>query len=327
MSYTLVKCLRSEYAVDWDIVERLCMSYHISLSQLDDSRNITWSESTWNPFRMVASKLTLPELTTVEVDWDKVRHDAQSACVSDMFKYSQNAAKDMPGIAEDVKWKVKQTSVNRNNFTNNLKDVQSANTTELQRVEDKYTGIIDVLQFIRDTSADVVTIGATIATGGAAVELLGTSSALKGIYKYQDTGKSGSAVLCGAGSMILGVFKISGAALIIVQGVLETGTSLLAGDTFARAIGKDALKIASAGSAQALFNASWVKTVFAKIPIPFSVFSVVSREGVNVMETDMADKLVEKGARKLAEGGTRRAFPPSDQWRPRMINHRPFLLV
>jgi hypothetical protein len=186
----------------------------------------------------------------------------------------------------------------------------------MQRAENDYTGLIDACRFIRDTSADVVAIGSTIATGGAAVGLLGASSTLKGVYKYQDTGSAGSALLYGAGSMVLGAFKISGAklttggeyALIIAQGFLDTGTSLTAGDNFARSIEKGALKIASAGSAQALFSASWVKAVFSKMPIPFNVFSVRSQGGVNVMQTDIADKLVEKGAKKLVEKGIKKSI-------------------
>ena len=111
--------------------------------------------------------------------------------------------------------------------------------------------------------------------------------------------------------MALGAFKISGAklttggeyTLIIAQGFLETGTSLTAGDNFAKAIEKGGLKIASQGAAQALFSSSCVKTVFSKMPIPFNVFSVTSHEGVNVMQTDIADALLEKTAKKLTEKG------------------------
>lgn len=307
MSYTFVKSINAEYAVDWEVIERFCLSYWTTYHQLSLADTVKLSESSWyNPFSW-----SLPAIRTVDVDWDKVRTAARTACASDMSTYTYRAARDMRGIALDVKWKVEQTAANRRAFINTLKDVQSENITEMQRAESDYTGLIDACRFIRDTSADVVAIGSTIATGGAGVGLLGASSALKGVGKYQDTGKAGSAVLYGAGSMVLGAFKVSGAklttgseyTLIMAQGFLETGSSLTAGDGFAKAIQKGGLKVASAGTAQALFSASWVKTIFSRMPIPFSVFSITSRQGVNVMETDMADTLLEKTAKKMTEKG------------------------
>ena len=118
-------------------------------------------------------------------------------------------------------------------------------------------------------------------------------------------------MLSGVGSMMLGAFKIGGAkvkkgveyALIVAQGLLEAGTSLTAGDNFAKAIEKGGLKIASAGGAQALLSASWVKAVFSKVPVPFTVWGPAKRVGDIVIQEDVADAVVEKTTKKLIDKG------------------------
>ena len=301
MSYSLVKSVSAEYAVDWEVIERFCKSYWLTYYQSLYSSTTSMSESTWyNPFSW-----SLPTLYTLDVDWDKARSAAQSATASDLSGYSQNAAREMRDIALEVKWKVEQTAVNRRNFTDALKAVQAASLAEMERASDDYTGLIEACRFVRDTSANVVAIGSTIATGGAAVGLLGVSSSLKGYGKYQDTGKAGPAVLYGAGSMLVGAFKVGGTtlkpagefALIIGQGALEAGTSFAAGDSFAKAVEKGGLKVASTGAAQMIFSASVVKRFFSKMPIPFNV-TVTNTEG---LATDKANVLVEKISKKMTE--------------------------
>ena len=302
MAYTLVNCLGTEYAVDWDTVERLCMSYWRSCHQYDLASATTISESTWyNPLSW-----SLPSIRTIDVPWEKVRDLAQKSCSKDMADYRRTASRDMRGVALDVKWKVEQTARNRRLFTDYLRDVQSENMTEIDKAVDDYQGLIEAARFVRDTSADVVAIGSTIATGGAAAGLLGASSAMKGWGKYQDTGCVGAATLYGAGSLVLGAFKVGGArlttggeyTLIVVQGTLEAGTSLVAGDTFATAIQRGGLKIATAGGAQAVFGSAVVKQVFSRMPIPFNVW--VQQSG-QTMWVDEANELAAKTAKKLTE--------------------------
>jgi hypothetical protein len=206
---------------------------------------------------------------------------------------------------------VDQSRAMKRSFQDWLRSIQSTNIESMNKAESDYTGLIDACRFVRDTSADIVAIGSTIATGGAASGLLAGSSALKGIYKYQDSGSVGGAILYGAGSMALGAFKVSGAklttggeyALVIAQGFLEGGTSLASGKSFGDAVKSGGLKIAGSGGAQAIFGSGLVKRVFARIPIPFTIFSPKVRAGADFMAEDVADKLVEKTAKKLTEKG------------------------
>jgi hypothetical protein len=325
MAYSIVKCVGTEYAVDWEVVERFCLSYWKTYYQLRCSETIRMSEPSWyNPFSW-----KLPEIANLEVDWDAVRSSAQRACASDMFAYSRKASTSMRDIAWELKYKVEQTAVLRRRFVEQLKDIQSANLSAVDNSINEYTGLIEASRFIRDTSADVVAIGSTIATGGAAAGLLGASSAMKGLGKYQDTGKVGASILYGGGSMLLGAFKVSGAkltsggeyTLIIAQGVLESGTSLVAGDSFGKAMETGGLKIASSGTAQALFSTEWMKRIVTRLPVPMNVWVNKQNDGVNQMFVDEGTELFGKVGKKLTEKGTkaglvaatRRPTPASQQ--------------
>jgi hypothetical protein len=313
MSYVLVTSGRTEYAVDWDIVERFCKSYWSAYYQDQYSTLNKLSESSWyNPFSW-----SMPEIQTVDFDWAKVKSSTQTAVARDMSEYKRGATSDMRSVAYDVKYKVEQTAFLKRSTKDWLREIQDANISAMQKSEDNYTGLIDACKFVRDTSTDIVAIGSTIATGGAAVPLLGASSMLKGVYKYQDTGKAGAAVLYGAGSMVLGAFKIRGAnltsggeyTLVIAQGILEGTTSMASGKSFGDAVADGSLKIASAGASQAIFSNGVVKEIFGRMPVPFTVFSVTSRSGVEYMAEDIADKLVEKTSKKLVEKGVKAAVP------------------
>lgn len=307
MGYQMVNCLGTDFAVDWDVIERLNMSYWHTQYQLQHSEIVETSDRNWNPLSW-----SLPTMRNVEVEWDKVRQDAHAACIHDMFDYGKRATLEMRDIAIDMSYKVAKTAGNKREFANIMKGVQSDNTSAIDESVGSYQTMVDALRFVRDTSVDIVMIGSTIATGGAAAGLLGAGSTLKGVYKYQDTGSAGAAVLYGGGSLVLGVFKLDGAklgaageaALIVAQGALETGTSLAAGDTFAKAIEKGGLKIASQGTAQLVFSSTVVKNVFDKMPIPFTVFASTKDMPPGMM-VDVANSLLEKTGKKLLEKGTK----------------------
>ena len=97
MSYQLVNCLGTEFAVDWDVIERLNMSYWRTHYQLYHSETVETSDRNWNPLSW-----SLPTVRTIEVDWDKVRNDAHTACVKDMFDYSSRANREMRDVANDM---------------------------------------------------------------------------------------------------------------------------------------------------------------------------------------------------------------------------------
>jgi hypothetical protein len=311
MSYSIVNSSGTDYAVDWGVVERLCRSYYTSYYQLLYADTTLVSERTWNPLTW-----SLPMIRSVDIPWDKVRSNAQVAAANDMPTYARWSKTDMRGVALDLKSKVEQTAVFRRALVAFLKEIQAGNMDQVEKAVNDYTGLADAARFCRDTSAEIIAIGSTIATGGGAVGLLGASSVMKGFGKYQDTGSVGAAALYGTGSLVIGAFKIGGAklttsgeyTLIIVQGSLETGTSLVAGDTFSASIEKGGLKIASSGAVQAVFGTQFAKQVFSRIPVPFNVWALRKSDGVNTLYEDEASTLLEKTTKKLAEKSAAKAL-------------------
>jgi hypothetical protein len=304
MAYQLVNSGRQQYAVDWDVLERFCRSYWFNYYQHEYANSSTMSETHWyNPFSW-----KLPDITTIDINWDRVQADAQTAVAKDMLAFAGRSATDMRGIAYEMRDRLELTVKYKNLLRDWLIDVQRSNLTSMHQAVKDYDGLIDAFKFVRDTSADVVVIGSTIATGGAAgAGLLAGGSVLKGAYKYQDEGKVGAAVLYGGGTMLLGAFKIQPKALtaggeyvlIVAQGALETGTSLASGKRFAESVLNGGLKVLGTGAAKALFGTSLVKTIFAKMPIPFAVL----HRDPDGQLVNVANDLVKKTAQKLAEKG------------------------
>jgi len=309
MAYTMIDNYGTQFAVDWETVARLNSSYHRSDYQWGLSTVTKMSESAWyNPFSW-----SLPTTKTVEVEWPKVRERAKYASYADMDYFRGLASRDMRAVAEEVRYQVEQTSANLAQFKRQLKEVQIENAAAIEESVDDYEGLIEAAKFVRDTSADIVVVGSTIATGGAAAGLLGAGSVMKGIAKYQDTGSAGAALLQGGGTLFLGSFKIGGAkltagaeyTLIIAKGALEAGTSLVAGDSFGTAVEKGSLKIASAGAAQFVFSAPLAKTVFERMPLPFTVWSTKIVTDSGWMQTDVANKVAAGVTKKLFERGVK----------------------
>lgn len=307
MAYTMVENYGTQYAVDWDVLARLNHSFHRSDCQWRLAQVTDMSETNWyNPFSW-----SLPTTKTVDVDWPKVRVESKQASDVDMASFRHLSKTDMRAVAEEIQYQLGETSANLRQFKNELKEVQAANAAAIDESVDDYDGLIEASRFIRDTSADIVAVGSTIATGGAAAGLLGASSALKGVGKYQDTGSAGAAVLYGGGSLILGVFKVGGGkltagaeyTLIMAKGVLESGTSLVAGDSLGTAIGKGGLKIACAGTAQLVFSAPIARKVFERMPLPFTIWSTRVETGSGWMQTDIANKVAAGVSKKLFERG------------------------
>jgi len=306
MAYTMFENYGRKYAVDWDVLARLNLSYHKSDYQWRLSGVQSMSEKTWNPLSW-----WLPTTRTVEVDWPNVRLQAKQASDADMASFRNLSSRDMRAVAEEIQYQMGETSANLRQFKDQLKEVQAVNAAAIDEAVDDYDGLIETSRFIRDGSADIVAVGSTIATGGAAAGLLGASSALKGVGKYQDTGSAGAAMLYGGGSLIFGVFKIGGAklttgaeyTLIVAKGVLESGTSLVAGDSLGKAIEKGGLKIACAGAAQMVFSAPLAKKIFERMPLPFTIWSTKVDTGSGWMQTDIANKAVAGISKKLFERG------------------------
>ena len=335
MTYEVIKNPAAEYAVDWPTIERLNRSFRLAEETWLNARDVRINESTWyNPFSW-----SLPTIINIEVDWEQVRKAADAASRADMMTFRQLAARSMDTVAVEMMTRVRNTHGYRDKFKDFMRWAQKMNSGSLQAAEDSYTDLIQASRFIRDTSADVVGIGATLMTGGAAgVAWMGASSTLKGVAKYQDARMAGASteraatagVLNFAGQFAFGAFKLKPAFgmakltlkgdyyLILAQGVFETGVSWVAGDGLAKAAQKGALKIVGDGGAKFLANTGVGKALLDKMPAPVTWVKQKTGDASHKMWVDegkaMTGKVVEKvGANygsKIAGPNLLAAAPP-----------------
>jgi hypothetical protein len=74
---------------------------------------------------------------------------------------------------------------------------------------------VKVATVVRDTSAEIVMVGATYVTGGAAAPLLtGLGAGMKGAFVYQDTGKADKALATFSTNLLLGAADLKVGAAI-----------------------------------------------------------------------------------------------------------------
>ncbi len=150
--------------------------------------------------------LDSPPWHRVEVDWPKVREtvDKESVQLYSNWKNLQTfealfealvdfraKAKKYEGIASDQLSLASKISL----------EASKAYVEELDKS-------IKFLQNVQGASAQLLVLGSTILTGGAAVAALGAGSALTGVGKYQETGQVGSAIFAGSATMIVGSLGI-----------------------------------------------------------------------------------------------------------------------
>jgi len=313
MAYELVTTRSGqEYAVDWNVVSKLVLSYHRSCYQIEKAE----ARRSWEGSITSISSWGLPVLHNIEVDWDAVRERSNVSAFADLFRFRNMADRSVADVAVELKAMVTQTAINRRNFADWMKEVQASNMIAMDASVDSYQGIIDALRFTRDLSADFVAVGSTIATGGAAAAMLGGSAAMKGTAKWQDTGNVGAAVLYGVGSLALGAFKIGGKALssgmewtlIVVEAGLESTTSFVAGDTLDKVVEAGVLKFASVGAAQAIFGHGPVKAFIDKAALPASLTAKVNKSWLselvsNPLVPETGKQIVEKGSAAMMQAG------------------------
>ena len=308
MAYWMLQNDRASYAVDWDIIHRLVRGYHRANLRDTHSRVVTTSDSTWfNPFSW-----SLPDIRSMEVDWDKVSTQSSTAADDDFNRLAELGTRDVRGMHRDLKWMVSDTSRRTTAFTDKLGALQTENMSRISSAVDSYGGQIEAAKFVRDTAADGLMVGATIITGGGAgVAILGSGSALKGWAKYQDTDnlsedrRLGSAFATGVGNFVFGAFKLGGrtlsvgeeAVVVIMQAKWETGVALAEGKSIGQALATGSLKLAGP-FVDRVFKLLPVKTMIERACVPIVITIATKNDGIENVASTMASKWLGKVAQK-----------------------------
>ena len=299
MAYWLLENDSATYAVDWDIVLRIVRSFHRARARFDCAESKASSESAWySPLSWA-----LPEVTSIEVDLNRVRSQVNRFGDADFSHLAQLGTRDVPEMARQLRWMVSETSRLTTNFLNWQATTQSENSARMQAAVDTYSGAIEVARFVRDTSADGLMVGSSILTGGGSLALLGGASALKGYGKYQDTDKVGAAMLYGVGNLVFGAFKLGGgklslreeAVVVIMQAKWETGVALAEGKSLGDALAIGSLKLAGP-FVDRFFKVPILQTAIQRWSIPITVGANlgVAQNVVGDVTTKMLSKITQK---------------------------------
>jgi len=312
MAYEIVQNGNTQFAIDWDIVHRLRRSYWTACLQYQYSNEVTMSDSHWyNPMSW-----SLPDVSQIEVDWERVRRDAALNTDQEVQSMRQQAKHDARKVARDLAWGTDEAARYKELFIDWMGEVQTQNMHNINKAVDDYESKIEIARFVRDTSADGLMVGASVMSGGAALGVMSAGSFLKGQAKFQDSGSVGAGVMEGAGSFVFAYVKLGkkfsfkqDMVLALVQASYKTGTELVGGASFGKAALSGALKL-TGPSVERLFKIGPTKTLFDKAAMPI----VITYGGENIASTALskfAGKTVQ--TRLIEKAGKNWLLGPSPQ--------------
>jgi hypothetical protein len=315
MGYELLANGPTQFAVDWDIVSRIVRSYHTASLQLAYAREISMSQSHWyNPMTW-----SLPDISHVEVEWHRVRRDAEAFARQDVRNMQVEAKYNAPRIARRLEALIDITAQKKETFIDWIGTVQTQNMVSITKAVEDYASSAEMAQFVRDTSADGLMVGASVMTGGGAAAALGGASFVKGVCRFQDSASVGASVMEGAGSFAFAYVKLGKTytfsqemVLALVQAPWTTGTELVGGSTISKAVASGAVKL-TGPSSDALFKLGPAKTLFDKVAVPI----VINYGGENVaskfLSTLASETLQSRVIERAAKNGGNAAHSPADE--------------
>lgn len=304
MAYESVMVGTTEYAIDWVVIHRLMRSYWTAKLQLEYGNEVDMTDSHWyNPLGW-----QLPDVSSVEVDWQAVRRDSQVNADKDIDRMRQQAKSDPVGVAYEIEDRIDEAAKLKEEYLDWMGHVQTQNMININNAVDAYEADIQIAKFVRDTSADGLMVGAAVMTGGAGTAVLGGGSFLKGVGKFQDRGSVGAGVMEAVGSFVFAYVKLGKSfsfkqdmVLALVQASWKTGTELVGGDTVGSAALQGALKL-TGPSVDRLTKLGPAKTIFDKVAVPVEITYVNKNVGAEFFRREAAkftqSQLIEKTARK-----------------------------
>jgi hypothetical protein len=245
------------YAIDWAGLTRIIRSCKRAEAMKDYSQ-VTLSERHWIG----------PDLWSVEVNWDKVNLETTTRTELELRRFAQSAKTSMQRELTGLVSMMEDADDDRDTFHDRMSDAQSRSMQNIESSVRKGEIGLEIATAVRDTSAEIEMVGATYLSGGAAIAVLGTGSAMKGAFVYQDTGKAGQAVATFGTNLVLGMADLKVGAAIKGLGsaserigmaivwakakaTLDVPKSLIEGKTMKQAVSGGGVKLVASTPATA----------------------------------------------------------------------------
>jgi hypothetical protein len=182
------------YLIDWAGLTRIIRSCNRA-GAMKDYSEVVISEKHWIG----------PDLWSVEVNWDKVNVETTTQTEIELRRFHASAKNSMQRELKRLVSMMEDADDDRDTFHDRMADAQHRSMQNIESSVRKGEIGLQVATAVRDTSAEIEMAGATYLSGGAALAVLGTGSAMKGAFVYQDTGKAGQAVATFGTNLVLGV--------------------------------------------------------------------------------------------------------------------------
>ncbi len=283
------------YLIDWTGLTRILRSCKRAAAMKDYSE-VVISEKHW----------VGPDLWSVEVNWDKVNLETTTQTELELRKFNDSAKNSMQRELNRLVSMMEDADDDRDTFHDRMADAQHGTMENIESSVHKGEIGLEIATAVRDTSAEIEMVGATYLSGGAAVAVLGTGSAMKGAFVYQDTGKAGKAVATFGTNLVLGLADLKvGAALkgmssaserigmAIVwakaKATLDVPKSLIEGKTMRQAVSGGGVKLVASTPATA--GLEYLKGVLGE----GEAWAIPVEVALNIMQDKAGEAMSESG--------------------------------
>lgn len=219
MAQVVMQCPDGLWAVDWGIVRRIVHSRHLAVFQLAGAQVKEETEY----FRVLGIPVAaLPTWKHLEVNWDKVRSNADAATELTLQGINDTArTRGMRGVGRQLQNHLSETRDYNKKFFDKLRQTQRETMDSIdEKVENAKIGQ-EALTTIRDGSFTVVGVLAAATLGPAGQALVGGTT--EAIIKLSDGGSSGEVALAFVANMGISAVPFLKGGSKYVQLAVNTG--------------------------------------------------------------------------------------------------------
>lgn len=219
MSWDLLECSDGAYFINRLAIRRIIRNYVRSQAKCYSAQVVAHTDH----FGYV---LPLPTTYTVDIDFERVRQQDElvTPVLEEMFFGNLGQGWAMPSAREQLYSWLRDTRWYEQAVLQKMRLASHQTQANIDSKVHKAEEFEKAAVLVRDLSAVALLVGATFATGGAAAEgavglttftgteLAGTSAmygGMKGLFKYQDTGKVDEALFTGVANFTTGLIQLA----------------------------------------------------------------------------------------------------------------------
>lgn len=296
------------YLIDWDGLTRIIRSCKRAGAMNSHSNPVVQKgERDWGAFG-----LRLPDLHSVEVDWKRVSLETTTQTEMELRRFHTAARNSMKAQLLGLVHMMEQADDDRDAFQDKQSEAQQKTMKNIDSAVGTGEAWVKGLTIVRDTSAEIVMVGATYVSGGTAAPLLtGLGAGMKGGFVYQDTGRVDKALATFSTNLLLGAADLKvgavvkgmstsekiGIAIVWAKGksVLEVPKGLIEGKSLNQAVSGGGVKLVASTPAAATVEG--LKAVLGEN----EAWAIPVEVAINIFQDKAGDAVSESGEKEKAE--------------------------